>query len=127
MIAYLIVKKVGFDQSVQTTGSKIGDIIDVLPTPNMGVEAMNYFRAVEQTLKIPCGDGLADAAGIFTMGERGSNWDCGVCKYNDPDDCDRTKYKRCEFSKGTLLSPPEIIQKRIYSMDEAGNIMDTRA
>ena len=127
MVVFFIINNHGPAQSSTELCGKAGDIIEILSTGAIGQKAEEFFRVIQKEILIPCGDGVEDAAGVFSMGDKGPNWNCGVCKYNDPDDCERTKYLRYDFNAGTLFEPPAVIQKRIYSVDENDNIVDTRA
>lgn len=127
MKVYFAINNHGDPQESLTCCGKIGDIIEILPTPDIGKEAEKLYSVISKDIKIPCGDGVLDAAGVFGMSSRGPLWNCGICKYNDPDDCERTKYLRYDFDAGTLFDPPKIVQKRIYAVDNQENIIDTRS
>lgn len=121
MIAYLIVNSHGSKTDTANSRGQYGDIVEIYPITgndfDIGTETLNHFVLMKMDLKIPCGDGMEDAAGTFTIGKRGPEFKCGQCRYNDIDLCERTKYLKGEWSGGSIEKPPVLIRKKLHKID----------
>ncbi len=104
--------------------TKAGDIIEIYPITgndnDMGTDTRNDFLPLVMNIAIPCGDGAIDAAGKWGINKRGPTFQCGSCKYNDPDLCERIKYLKAEWGGGTLETPPKVVRKRMHYIDRSG-------
>lgn len=124
--AYVFLKTKGAAQGTDTNATMLGDIVTILPVhptdwrKSIGGKDLNFFLPIiVNDLNIPCGDGVADAAGTFTIGARGIEFECIRCPYNDMDDCDLIKYSKATWTAGDVLNPPKIAKARWHWIDIA--------
>jgi len=102
-------------------GAQQGDVIEILPVDSRCVSGkkvfQSFFPVVVNDLKIPCGDGVKDAAGLWAYTDDGPEYSCGKCPHNDIDACNKVKYLKGAWIGGDIVNPPTLLKKRMYKVN----------